>query len=115
MKKMYAKKSQSNQKQPNLEQLETAFEIVAFASLKENGESTDKENILAESARIERCTEFYYKTTEHDLQYPEFAKKFLFENQKDIIYGDKFLKDYLQDVQEPEEKRYFLQDMTIAI
>lgn len=111
----YAKKSQINQKQPSNEQLETAFTIVAFASLKENQEPTDNKNILAESARIERCVEYYYKTTEHDLQYPEFAKKFLFENQKEIIYGDKFLNDYLDDVPEPEERNYFLQDMTVMI
>lgn len=115
MKKTYAKSKTTNQKQPSNEQLETAFTIVAFASLKENNEPLTKENLEAESARIERCVEFYYKTQEHDLQYPEFAKKFLFENQKEIIYGDKFLNDYLDDVPEPEERNYFLQDMTVMI
>lgn len=115
VKTKYAKSKTTDQKQPKLEQLETAFQIVAFASLKENNEDLSPESIAIESARIERCTEFYYKIQEHDLQYPEFAKKFLFENQKEIIYGDKFLNDYLDDVPEPEERQFFLEDATLAI
>jgi hypothetical protein len=102
-------------KSVSLEQLETAFKILAFASLKENGEPIFPENVEVEAARIERCTEYYYKTENHDLQYPEFAKQFLFENQKDIIYGDRFLKDYLDDVQEPSERQFYLEDATLAI
>lgn len=114
IKTKYAKSKVSN-KQPSNDQLETAFKIVAFASLKENNEDLSPESIEIESARIERCTEYYYKIQEHDLQYPEFAKKFLFDNQKEIIYGDKFLFDFLDDVPEPVEHQYFLEDATLAI
>ncbi len=81
-----------------LQQIEDAIKIIAFASLKENGESIAVDNVEAEAARIERCVEYYYRIQEHDLQYPDFAKQFLFENQKELIYGSKFLEDYLDDV-----------------
>ena len=83
---------------PVLDRLEKAFNIIAIASLKENGEPVFTENIQAEADRIERCVEHFYKVENHDLQYPEYASNFLQERYKDIVYGPKYLGDWLDDV-----------------
>ena len=83
-----------------LEQLEKAFQIVGFASLKENGEPVYQANIDAEADRIERCVEFFYRTEDHDLQYPEYASKFLQERYKRIVFGSEYLGDWMDDVSE---------------
>jgi len=83
---------------PVLDRLEKAFNIIAIASLSENGEPVFLENIEAESARIERCVEFFYRVENHDLQYFDYASKFLQERYKDIVYGSKYLGDWLDDV-----------------
>ena len=83
---------------PIQDRLEKAFGIVAFASLTENDEPVFLENIEAESARIERCVEFFYTKENHDLQYPEYASKFLQERYKDIVYSTKYLGDFLEGV-----------------
>lgn len=83
---------------PTLDRLEKAFNIVAVASLSENKEPIFLENIEAESIRIERCVEFFYRTENHDLQYFDYASKFLQERYKDIVYGSKYHGNWLDDV-----------------
>jgi hypothetical protein len=46
-------------KTPSQESLETAFKLVAYSALKENGELVTSENIETEANRIERCVEYY--------------------------------------------------------
>ena len=84
----------------SIERLETAFLIVGLASLKANNEPIDKENIEYEAYRIERCVEFFYRTEDHDLQYPEYASKFLQERYKRIVFGSEYLGDWMDDVSE---------------
>lgn len=99
-------------KRPSVAGLEQAFNIVAYSSLKENNEPLDAENIEAESARIERCVEYYYKTDkDSELDYPQFASKFLQEKFKDIVYSSRYLGDFLDDVSnDVQEKRFYMDD-----
>lgn len=102
---------------PSTEQLTKAFSLVAFSSLKENGESTSYENIETEAARIERCVEYYYRKEKNvTLDYPEFAGNFLQKNFKDIVFGDKFLGFFLDDVEDDiPQKEYYLDEMAVSI
>ena len=99
-------------KRPSVAGLDRAFTIVAFSSLKENGEPVDDANVEAESARIERCVEYFYKTSKDDtLDYPQFASKFLQEKFHDIVHTAKYLGDFLDDVSnDVQEKRYYMDD-----
>ena len=84
-----------------LESLQTAFDIVAYASLKENKGLLNNDSIQTESARIERCVEHYYKTDKKvELDYLAYASKFLSDNYKDIIYTNKYIGSYLDDVED---------------
>jgi hypothetical protein len=85
---------------PIQDRLEKAFSIIAFASLRENGEPLFSENVEAEAARIERCVEHFYGAENHDLQYPEYASKFLQERYYDIVYGATYLGDWLDGVRD---------------
>lgn len=87
---------------PTQDRLDKAFSIVAAASLSENGEPVFLENVEYEASRIERCVEFFYKSENHDLHYPEYASKFLQERYKDIVFGSKYLGDWLEDVQDSD-------------
>ena len=101
-------------KSPSVENLQHAFNIVAYSSLKENNEPLDQENIEAEAARIERCVEFYYKTDKQaELDYPEFASKFLQDNYKEIVFGDKYLGFFLEDLPEGQEKEFYMEEASI--
>ena len=83
----------------SIERLETAFLIVGLASLKANNEPTDKENIEYEAYRIERCVEYFYVKENHDLHYLDYATKFLRQRYNDIVHRDKYLGDWMDDVQ----------------
>lgn len=99
-------------KRPSVAALDRAFTIVAFSSLKENGEPVDDANVEAESARIERCVEHFYKTSkDSELDYPQFASKFLQEKFHDIVHTAKYLGDFLDDVSnDVQEKLYYMDD-----
>lgn len=99
-------------KRPSVAGLEQAFNIVAYSSLKENSEPLDAANIEAESARIERCVEYFYKKDKtSDLDYPQFASKFLQEKYKDIVHTAKYLGDWLDDVSnDVQEKQFYMDD-----
>ena len=107
----------TNKKTISIEKLNNAFNIVAFSSLKENGEPVTVENVEAESARIERCVEYYYqKDKKCDLDYPEFASNFLQKNFKEIVFGDKYLGFFLDDVSDEEiKKEYYIDEMPILL
>lgn len=98
-------------KSPSVEGLAKAFQLVAFSSLKENSEPLTPENIDAESARIERCVEHFYKVDKSiELDYPQFASKFLQENFKDIVFGNKYLGDFLDDLPDGQEREFFMDE-----
>jgi hypothetical protein len=99
-------------KRPSVAGLEKAFTIVAFSSLNENGEPVDTANVEAESARIERCVEYFYKQdTTFELDYPQFASKFLQEKFYDLVHTTKYLGDFLDDVSnDVQEKQYYMDD-----
>lgn len=84
------------------ERLQKAFDIIAFASLQTAGEPLLLENIEAESARIERCVDFHYKTETHDMEYTDFVTSFLQENYKDIVFTSVYDGDWLDDVKDTE-------------
>lgn len=98
-------------KNPTLEGLQQAYNLVAFASLKEHNKPITSESVEIEAARIERCVEFYYKRdkkVEYNLQ--QFASKFLQDNFKGLI-KNKYSGQYLDDVvDEVQEKKFYLDD-----
>lgn len=103
-------------KTPSYNGLQKAFQIVAFSSLKENNEPLDDANIDAEMARIERCVEFYYKKDKSvELDYPQFASKFLQDNYKDIVFGTKYLGFFTDDIPEGKEKDFYMDEVNILI
>lgn len=104
-------------KRPTTEGLQNAFNIIAYASLKENGEPTNAANIDAEAARIERCVEYHYRTDKQvELDYPQFASKFLQENMQEIIHGDKYFGFYLDDVSDvTEDKQFYMDNASILV
>ena len=104
-------------KKITIEQLQKAFDIIAYSSLHENHEPVTPENIEAESARIERCVEHFYKLDKKcELDYPEFASKFLKDNYNDIVFTAKYLDQYLDDVSDDvEEKECYLENASILI
>ena len=71
---------------------EDAFLLVSYASLKQWGEPTTKENISAEKARLERVGESFY-TSSVDVEYNQFMLDWLKENAREIVYGDTFTYD----------------------
>jgi hypothetical protein len=103
-------------KRPSVAGLDRAFTIIAFASLKENNEPLDNENIDAEAARIERCVEYYYKIDKNaELNYPEFASKFLQDNYKEIVFGTKYLGFFTEDLPEGKERNFYMDEATVLI
>ena len=84
---------------PILDRLEQAFNIIAFSSLKEHNIPTTSDNIATESARIERCVEYFYVKDNHVLQYPEYAAKFLTERWSSIVFTDEYQGNWIDDVQ----------------
>jgi hypothetical protein len=72
---------------------ENAVLLVAYASLKAANESTDRENVYAEAARIERIIAQEYVEFKGDVEYNQFALNFIKENAAEIVYGDKYSFD----------------------
>lgn len=94
--------------------LEEAFTTVAALSLQNKNIKVTFELVDIESARIERCVEYYYKIDkEVVLDYPNFAGKFLLENFKEIIEGDKFSGLYIDDLPEGLEKECYLEELNV--
>lgn len=101
-------------KRPSVDGLEQAFTVVAFGRLKKLDKPFNQDSVLSEAARIERCVEFMYKTDKkEDLDYPQFASKFLKDNFKELISGKKYSGSYLSDVNDDvKEKAYYMEDAT---
>lgn len=103
-----------NTKIPTLKNLEKAFQLVAYSSLKENNEPINFDNIEAESARITRCVEHHYKIDkEVKFDYLQFASNFLQENFRQLVFGKKFLGNYLDGIPEGIEKKFYMEEARI--
>lgn len=70
-----------------------SFELIAFASLKHNGESVDKENIEYESLRLQRVISDQYVKMDHNLHYNDFVKYFIKNHGRDFVFTDEFTYD----------------------
>ena len=90
---------------PIQDRLDKAFKIVAVTILVNRSQPLERDDIEKEAARIERCTEHFYRTESHDLQYPEYATNFLKERFRDITSGkyDGEWLDGIKDVKYVEE------------
>jgi hypothetical protein len=101
-------------KRPSVEELAQAFNVVAFSRLKKMDRPFNQDSVLTESARIERCVEFYYKIDKKmELDYPQFASKFLKDNLKQLISGNKYSGTYIDDVNDDvQERKYYMEDAT---
>lgn len=75
------------------ERKEDTLLLVAFASLKHNGESTDSNNLNAEKSRIERIAESFYTKSKEFVEYNAFIMDWTKLNMRDIVYTDKFIYD----------------------
>lgn len=81
------------------DQLDRLSLTISYLSLRENNEPLHQTNIDAETARIERMVEYEYKIEPSGkLHLIDFSIHFLKENYYEIIYGTKYLNDYLSDV-----------------
>ncbi len=81
-----------------LERKDNVLTLVAFASLKHNGESTEYENIEAEKYRLERVAEKFYlktdkKNKKSDQEYNVFIIDWIKKNINDLVYSDKYVFD----------------------
>lgn len=76
-----------------------ALKWLAFASLKNWGESTDLQNISAEKSRIERVISDIYTKSKSDTEYNQFVLNFIKEHGREIVYED----TYTYDVPIPDE------------
>lgn len=76
-----------------LERRDNVLTLVAYASLKHNGESTDIDNIAAEKFRLDRIISNEFVKSKNDKEYNQFCIDFLKENADDIVYTDKFVFD----------------------
>lgn len=79
-------------KQTKSEKKEDMFLLIAYASLKHNGESTSLDNLHAERYRLERIAENFYKGSP-DQEYNQFLIDWLRTNAHDIVYTDRFVYD----------------------
>ena len=87
--------------------LDKALLITAFTSLKENGEPTDERNVYAEVSRITRAIEHEYKSDKtRGFHFINYASNFLKDNFKEIIWGDKYLGQYLDDVKDVKDESF---------
>ena len=67
--------------------------LVAFASLKHNGEKTDQENIRAEKYRLDRILAEEYKKDKTIKEYNQFCLDWIKSNAEDFVKTDKWLYD----------------------
>lgn len=105
------KKAQET-KRPSIDGLEQAFTVVAFGRLKKLDKPFNQDSVQSEAARIERCVEYMYKIDKkEEFDYPQFAAKFLKDNFKELISGNKYSGLYLNDVSDDvKEKAYYMDE-----
>ena len=99
-----------------LEGVNDALKIIAYAILYNRSEKISEDSIERESARIERCVELYYKMSNESItHYLDFASKFLKDNHKEIVFGTKFNGDYLDDVKNPKNNPYDIEESDLEV
>lgn len=77
-----------------LERKDNVLTLVAFASLKQWGESTDTNNLEAEKSRLERVAEkFYLNDKKTEQEYNVFIIDWIKKNIHDLVYTDKYVFD----------------------
>jgi hypothetical protein len=90
----------STAKQPTIDQVSNALNIVTFYVLKLKKKTFTDDSVACEVQRLERCIEEYYVKEKHDMQFLEFASNFLIKNYKELVFGTQFNGDYLGSVQD---------------
>ena len=91
----------STAKQPTIDQVTEALNVVAFYVLKMKKKTFTNDSVDCEAQRLERCIEEYYVKENHEMQFLEFASNFLIKNYKELVFGTQFNGDYLSDIQDP--------------
>ena len=91
----------STAKQPTIDQVTEALNVVAFYVLKMKKKTFTNDSVDCEAQRLERCIEEYYVKENHEMQFLEFASNFLVKNYKELVFGTQFNGDYLSDIQDP--------------
>lgn len=67
--------------------------LIAFASLKQWGESTDPNNLFAEKSRLDRIiSEAFCKSTS-DMDYNQFVLDFIKQHGREIVYENNYTYD----------------------
>ena len=94
----------STAKQPTIDQVTEALNIVAFYALKMKKKTFTTDSVDCEAQRLERCIEEYYVKENHEMQFLEFASNFLVKNYKELVFGSQFDGDYLNGVSDPSEE-----------
>ena len=96
------------------EKLRTAFKLVAYSSLIENKKEVNFDNIENEASRIERCVEHYYKIDkEVKYEFSEFASLFLTSKFKEIVFGETFRGNFIDDIGDGKERSVFMSEYSI--
>lgn len=91
----------STAKQPTIDQVTEALNVVAFYVLHMKKKTFTNDSVDCEAQRLERCIEEYYVKENHEMQFLEFASNFLVKNYKELVFGSQFNGDYLSDIQDP--------------
>ena len=91
----------STAKQPTIDQVTEALNVVAFYVLHMKKKTFTSDSVECEAQRLERCIEEYYVKENHEMQFLEFASNFLIKNYKELVFGTQFNGDYLSDIQDP--------------
>jgi hypothetical protein len=94
----------STAKQPTIDQVTEALNVVAFYVLKMKKKTFTNDSVDCEAQRLERCIEEYYVKENHEMQFLEFASNFLIKNYKELVFGTQFNGDYLNGVSDPFEE-----------
>jgi hypothetical protein len=90
----------STAKQPTIDQVTEALNVVAFYVLKLKRKTFTNDSVECEVQRLERCIEEYYVKETHEMQFLEFASNFLVKNYKELVFGTQFDGLYLSEVQD---------------
>ena len=80
--------------------LEKTCEYIAILTFERAKEDFTTETIATESSRIERCLEWHYTHTKHEMHFEEFCLHFLYENRAKFITRTAYQGNYTDDVEE---------------
>lgn len=83
------------QTRKEIEQFEKAIEVVAGIRILNN---KTKLSFEAETARIERCVEHFYKTQDFDEDFYEFGLNFIKELANELVYSGQYEDTYLSNI-----------------